>query len=46
VRRLLAELMDFQEVNRYLIEKITAIGVRYDFGERHELLAGGCGTCG
>jgi rifampicin monooxygenase len=37
-RRLLAELMDFDEVNRYLIEKITAIGVRYDFGEGHELL--------
>ena len=38
VRRLLAELMDFEEVNRYLIEKITAIGVRYDFGQGHELL--------
>ena len=38
VRRLLAELMDFEEVNRYLIEKITAIGVRYDFGEGHHLL--------
>ncbi|MEU7511937.1 rifampin monooxygenase [Streptomyces sp. NPDC042898] len=38
VRRLLAELMDIEEVNRYLIEKITAIGVRYDFGEGHELL--------
>jgi hypothetical protein len=38
VRRLLAELMDFQEVNRYLIEQLTAIGVRYDFGEGHELL--------
>jgi len=38
VRRLLAELMDFEEVNRYLIEKITAIGIRYDFGEGHELL--------
>jgi hypothetical protein len=38
VRRLLTELMDFEEVNRYLIEKITAIGVRYDFGEGHELL--------
>ncbi|WP_433227106.1 rifampin monooxygenase [Microtetraspora malaysiensis] len=38
VRRLLGELMDFEEVNRYLIEKITAIGVRYDFGEGHELL--------
>lgn len=26
----MSELMDFEEVNRYLIEKITAIGVRYD----------------
>ncbi|MGH3741764.1 MAG: FAD-dependent monooxygenase, partial [Micromonosporaceae bacterium] len=33
VRRLLAQLMDFEEVNRYLIEKITGIGIRYDFGE-------------
>jgi rifampicin monooxygenase len=38
VRRLLSELMDFEDVNRYLTEKITAIGVRYDFGEGHELL--------
>ncbi|QGV80186.1 rifampin monooxygenase [Streptomyces ficellus] len=38
VRRLLAELMDFDDVNRYLIEKITGIGVRYDFGEGPELL--------
>ncbi|MFJ3586090.1 rifampin monooxygenase [Streptomyces sp. NPDC090127] len=38
VRRLLAELMDFEEVNRYLIEKVTALGVRYDFGEGHALL--------
>ncbi|SEG81923.1 2-polyprenyl-6-methoxyphenol hydroxylase [Thermomonospora echinospora] len=38
VRRLISELMDFEEVNRYLIEKITAIGVRYDFGEGHDLL--------
>ena len=38
VRRLLAALMDFQDVNRHLIEKITAIGVRYDLGEGHELL--------
>ncbi len=35
-RRLIAELMDFEEVNRYLIEKITAISVRYDFGEAGE----------
>jgi rifampicin monooxygenase len=38
VRRLLMELMNFEEVNRYLIEKITAIGVRYDLGDGHELL--------
>ncbi|MEW9528227.1 rifampin monooxygenase [Microbispora sp. NPDC049125] len=38
VRRLLTELMDFNEVNRHLIEKITAIGVRYDFGEGPDLL--------
>ncbi|WP_433540172.1 rifampin monooxygenase [Streptosporangium sandarakinum] len=38
MRRLLSELMDFEEVTRHLIEKITAIGVRYDFGEGHELL--------
>jgi hypothetical protein len=29
---------DFEDVNRYLIEKITAIGVCYDFGEGHDLL--------
>ncbi|WP_173162189.1 rifampin monooxygenase [Phytohabitans suffuscus] len=38
VRRLVAELMDFEDVNRYLIEKIIAIGIRYDFGEGHDLL--------
>jgi 2-polyprenyl-6-methoxyphenol hydroxylase-like FAD-dependent oxidoreductase len=38
VRRLMSELMDFDDVNRYLIEKIAAIGIRYDFGEGHELL--------
>ncbi|MEY9996133.1 2-polyprenyl-6-methoxyphenol hydroxylase-like FAD-dependent oxidoreductase [Streptomyces sp. V4I8] len=38
VRRLLSELMDFEQVNRYLTEKIIATGVRYDFGEGHELL--------
>jgi rifampicin monooxygenase len=38
VRRLMSELMDFEEVNRYLIEKTTAIGVRYDFGAGHQLL--------
>ncbi|GAA1614997.1 FAD-dependent monooxygenase [Catellatospora bangladeshensis] len=38
VRRLLTELMDFEEVNRHLMEKITAIGVRYDFGTGPGLL--------
>ncbi|RPK67086.1 Pentachlorophenol 4-monooxygenase [Streptomyces sp. ADI96-02] len=38
VRRLLSELVEFEDVNRYLIEKITAIAVRYDFGEGHDLL--------
>jgi 2-polyprenyl-6-methoxyphenol hydroxylase-like FAD-dependent oxidoreductase len=31
-RRLLTELMDIDEVNRHLFEKITGIGIRYDFG--------------
>ena len=30
--------MDFNDVNRFLIEKITAISVRYDFGAGHALL--------
>ncbi|PZG41894.1 monooxygenase [Spongiactinospora gelatinilytica] len=38
VRRLLTELMDIEEVNRHLMEKITAIGIRYDFGEGPDLL--------
>ncbi|WP_227999466.1 rifampin monooxygenase [Nocardia australiensis] len=38
VRRLLTELMDFEDVHRHLIEKIIAIGVRYDFGDGHALL--------
>ncbi len=38
VRRLVSQLMDFDEVSRFLTEKITAISVRYDFGEGHELL--------
>lgn len=35
---LLSELMDFEDGNRYVTEMITAAGVRYDFGEGHELL--------
>jgi 2-polyprenyl-6-methoxyphenol hydroxylase-like FAD-dependent oxidoreductase len=38
MRRLLTELMDFEEVNRHLIEKITAIDIRYDFGVGADLL--------
>ncbi|MEU5935551.1 rifampin monooxygenase [Micromonospora sp. NPDC047187] len=38
VRRLFTELMDFDEVNLHLLEKITAIGIRYDFGAGPDLL--------
>ncbi|GAB3565213.1 FAD-dependent monooxygenase [Amycolatopsis endophytica] len=38
VRGLLTELMDFDEVNRYLVGKLTAIGIRYDFGDGPDLL--------
>ena len=38
VRRLMTQLMDFDVVNRYLVEKITAIGVRYDLGDPHDLV--------
>ncbi|MEQ0558357.1 FAD-dependent monooxygenase [Amycolatopsis sp. NEAU-NG30] len=37
LRRLLTELMDIEEVNRRLIEKITGLDIRYDFGEDHDL---------
>ena len=38
VRRLVSELMDFPEVRRFLVEKITATAIQYDVGEGHELL--------
>lgn len=38
LRELFAKLMDFEEVNRYVTGMITAVDVRYDFGEGHELL--------
>jgi hypothetical protein len=38
VRRLLARLMDFDDVSRYLTEKIIAVGIRYDFGDGPDLL--------
>ena len=38
MRHLLTKLLDIEDVSRYLIEMITAISVRYDFGDGHELL--------
>jgi 2-polyprenyl-6-methoxyphenol hydroxylase-like FAD-dependent oxidoreductase len=38
VRRLLTELMDIDEVNRFLVDKITGIDIRYDVGEGPDLL--------
>jgi rifampicin monooxygenase len=32
VRKVMEDLMDFDEVNRFLVEKVTGIGLRYDFG--------------
>ena len=37
-RHLLSELMDLESVNRYLVEKMTAISIRYDFGAGPELV--------
>jgi rifampicin monooxygenase len=37
-RQLVSELMDFDEVSRYLTEKVTGIGVRYDFGPGPDLI--------
>ena len=38
LRELLSKLMDFEEVNRYVTGLVTAVEVRYDIGEGHELL--------
>ncbi|MFG2194722.1 FAD-dependent monooxygenase [Streptomyces sp. NPDC048639] len=38
LRELFSTLMDFEEVNRYVTEMITAVDVRYDLGEGHDLL--------
>ncbi|RKT51779.1 rifampin monooxygenase [Saccharothrix australiensis] len=38
VRALVAELLDFDDVHRHLVERLTAIAIRYDFGEGHHLL--------
>ncbi|MFC8454036.1 rifampin monooxygenase [Kitasatospora sp. NPDC057223] len=38
LRGLFSKLMDFDEVNRYVTGMITAVEVRYDLGEGHDLL--------
>ncbi|MFE0346491.1 rifampin monooxygenase [Streptomyces griseoluteus] len=38
LRELFARLMDFEEVNRHITGMITAVDIRYDLGEGHELL--------
>ncbi|MEV5318141.1 rifampin monooxygenase [Streptomyces sp. NPDC052687] len=38
LRELFTRLMDFEDVNRYVTGMITAVDVRYDFGEGRELL--------
>lgn len=38
LRELFTKLMDCVEVNRYVTGIITAVDVRYDFGEGHDLL--------
>ncbi|WP_086668502.1 rifampin monooxygenase [Lentzea kentuckyensis] len=38
VRRLLTELVSFEQVNKYLVEKIIAVAIRYDFGSSDDLV--------
>ncbi|EPH44084.1 FAD-dependent monooxygenase [Streptomyces aurantiacus] len=38
LREIFSRLMDIEEANRYVTGMITAVDVRYDFGEGHELL--------
>lgn len=38
LRQLLTELTAFADVSRYLAEKVSGIGIRYDLGEGHPLL--------
>ncbi|MEU8779116.1 rifampin monooxygenase [Streptomyces sp. NPDC048606] len=38
LRELFSRLLDFDEVNRYVTEMTSGIGIRYDLGEGHELL--------
>ncbi|WP_431220049.1 FAD-dependent monooxygenase [Leifsonia xyli] len=36
VRRVLTQLVEFEDVDRFLAEKITGTGIRYDFGVEQE----------
>ena len=38
VRRLFGELMDFEDLSRFLVEGATGIGIRYNFSEGRELV--------
>lgn len=38
LRELFSSLMDFEDVNTYVTEIITATGIRYDLGDGHELM--------
>jgi 2-polyprenyl-6-methoxyphenol hydroxylase-like FAD-dependent oxidoreductase len=38
VRRLLTELMGFEDVSSFLVGRVTGIGIRYDLGEGHEMI--------
>ncbi len=38
VRQLVTDLLAFEDVNRFLIEKVTGIGIRYDFGSGNALV--------
>ncbi|MFJ9639579.1 rifampin monooxygenase [Streptomyces sp. NPDC101178] len=38
LRQLFARLMDFEEVNAYVTGMVTAVDIRYDLGEGHDLL--------
>lgn len=38
LRELFARLMDFEEVNRHITGMITAVDIRYDLGDGHELV--------
>lgn len=38
LRELFARLLDFEEVNAYVTGMVTAVDIRYDLGEGHDLL--------